>query len=124
LPAPLRTRRRRNSFQGKIRLFANGPTGTNARFGDLRAFGAFLVSSDIRANVVQYLRVVSERGRPVTIVNPWPAAAVLRLYRNGKDAGALRGSEFDIPTTAGDVLHIAPDGTSFDAILSEMRLPL
>ncbi len=112
------------SFQSKIRAFANWPMGTNARFGDLRAFGAFLVSSDIRDNVVQYLRVISERGRPAIIVNPWPPTTMLRLYRNGKDAGTLSGSELNVPTTAGEVLHIAPDGTSFDAILSKMRLPL
>ena len=30
-------------FQGKIRPFVKWPMGTDARFGDLRAFGAFLV---------------------------------------------------------------------------------
>jgi len=88
------------SFQGKIRPFANWPAGTSGRFGDLRAFGAFLVSSDIRANVVQYLRVISERGRPVTIVNPWPAGTMLRLYRNGMDAGPLTGAELTIRWTS------------------------
>jgi alpha-L-fucosidase 2 len=112
------------SFQGKIRPFANWPTGTSARFGDLRAFGAFLVSGDIRANAVQYLRVISERGRPVTIVNPWPTGTMLRLYRNGKDAGPLTGAELTLPTSPGEVLHIAPDGTSYDSILSKMRTPL
>jgi hypothetical protein len=36
------------SFQGKIRVFANWPSGTDAKFGDLLAYNNFLVSSEIR----------------------------------------------------------------------------
>jgi alpha-L-fucosidase 2 len=112
------------SFQGKVRVFANWPAGTDARFGDLRAFGAFLVSSHVRAGVVQYMRVVSERGLPLTLVNPWAASTTLRLWRNGQDAGTLAGPELSIPTSPGEVLHIAPDGTSYESILGRMLLPL
>jgi hypothetical protein len=35
---------------------------------DLRAYGALLVSSDIRAGVVTYVRIVSEKGKPCTLV--------------------------------------------------------
>jgi alpha-L-fucosidase 2 len=98
------------SFQGKVHVFANWPTAADARFGNLRAFGAFLVSSDLRSGVVQYVRVVSERGLPLTLVNPWPASTTLRLWRNSQDAGTLSGAELSIPTSPGDVLHVAPDG--------------
>ncbi len=112
------------SFQGRVRVFANWPAGMDARFGDLRAFGAFLVSSDVRAGAVQYVRILSERGQPLTLVNPWPSATTLRLWRDGKDAGTLTGTELSIPTSAGEVLHLAPDGTSYGAILSQMAVPL
>jgi hypothetical protein len=112
------------SFQGKVHVFANWPTGADARFGKLRAFGAFLVSSDLRSGVVQYVRVVSERGLPLTLVNPWPSSTTLRLWRNGADAGTLSGAELSISTSPGEVLHVAPDGTSYTSILREMSAPL
>ncbi len=111
------------SFQGKLRLFADWPKGVDARFGDLRAYGAFLVSSDVRANTVQYVRIVSERGGVVVLSNPWPSGA-LRVYRNGVDASTVTGAELSLPTAQNEVLHLAPDGTSFDAIIERMKAPL
>jgi hypothetical protein len=111
------------SFQGRVRVFANWPATTDARFGDLRAFGAFLVSSDFRAGVVQYIRIVSERGLPLALVNPWPSSTTLRIWRNGRDAGTLVGPELSIPTSPAEVLLVAPDGTSYESIASKMLTP-
>ena len=111
------------SFQNKIRLFANWPSGTNAKFGDLLAYGNFLVSSDIRSNVVQYVRIISNKGRSCTFINPWPGQT-LRIYRNGADAGTLSGSEITITTSANEIIHIAPNGTSYSTILSLMDVTL
>ncbi|HEX3775211.1 MAG TPA: hypothetical protein VHV51_12150 [Polyangiaceae bacterium] len=110
------------SFQGKVHVFANWPAGADARFGDLRAFGAFLVSSEIRSDLVQYVAVESERGLPLVLVNPWPPSTTLRLWRAGEDAGTLTGSELSLATSPGEVLYVAPDGTSYASILSEMSL--
>jgi len=109
------------SFQGKLRVFANWPTTADARFGDLRAHGAFLVSSRLQGGVVQYVRIASEQGGPVVLVNPWPGK-MLRLYRNGTDAGTLGGTEVTIPTVKGDVLSVATDGTSFADIVSRLSM--
>jgi alpha-L-fucosidase 2 len=111
------------SFQGKLRLFADWPTGVDARFGDLRAYGAFLVSSDVRSDVVQYVRIVSEAGGSFSLVNPWPTGT-LHAYRNGADAGTLAGAEVSMPTSAGDVILIGPDGTSYQALVARMSVPL
>ena len=111
------------SFQGKLRLFSDWPKGVDARFGDLRAYGAFLVSSDVRKDVVQYVRIVSEHGGPVVLQNPWPSGA-LRVYRNGVDAGTQIGAQITLPTAVNEVIHIAPDGTTYQAILDEMKLSL
>jgi alpha-L-fucosidase 2 len=111
------------SFQGKLRLFSDWPKGVDARFGDLRAYGAFLVSSDVRKDVVQYVRIVSERGGPVVLQNPWPSGA-LRVYRNGVDAGTQMGAQLSLPTAVNEVIHIAPDGTTYQAILDKMKLSL
>jgi alpha-L-fucosidase 2 len=111
------------SFQGKLRVFADWPSGTDGRFGDLRAYGAFLVSSDVRGGVVQYVRVASEAGGSFTLVNPWPTG-MLHAYRNGVDAGTLSGPEVSMPTSVGDVVLMAPDGTSYDAIVARLSVPL
>jgi hypothetical protein len=109
------------SFQGKLRLFADWPSMADARFGDLRATGAFLVSSQLKGGAVQYVRVVSEQGGSVVLVNPWPGKT-LRLYRNGTDAGTLDGAELTIPTTKGDILTIATDGTSFADVAARLSM--
>ena len=111
------------SFQGKLRVFANWPSDKDARFGDLRAYGAFLLSSDRRGGSVKYVRVVSEVGGQAVLVNPWPTGAV-RLFKNGADAGTVNGAELSFDTAKGDVLHLAPDGTAYDAILKQMETPL
>ena len=109
------------SFQGKLRLFADWPTTADARFGDLRAYGAFLVSSALQGGVVQYLRIASEQGGPVVFVNPWPGKT-LRVYKNGVDAGAQMGTEITLPTAKGDVLSIATDGTAYSDIVSRLAM--
>ena len=109
------------SFQGKLRLFADWPTTADARFGDLRAYGAFLVSSALQAGVVQYLRIASEQGGPVVFVNPWPGKT-LRVYKNGVDTGALTGTEITVSTAKGDVLSIATDGTAYSDIVSRLAM--
>jgi alpha-L-fucosidase 2 len=111
------------SFQGKLRLFSDWPSGVDARFGDLRAYGAFLVSSDVRKNAVQYVRVISERGGMAVLLNPWPTGTV-HVFRNGADAGTMTGAELNLDSAAGEIIHLAPDGTSYQAILDEMKLPL
>jgi hypothetical protein len=109
------------SFQGKVRVFPDWPAAADARFGDLRAYGAFLVSSRITGGAVQYVRVASEQGGPVVIVNPWPGK-MLRIYRNGTDSGTLGGAEVTIPTTKGEVISIATDGTSFADVVSRLAM--
>jgi alpha-L-fucosidase 2 len=110
------------SFQGKIRVFANWPAGTDAKFGDLVAYGNFLVSSDIRGNVVQYVRFVSQRGGSLVFHNPWPGQTLV-LYRNGTASATLTGTDIPISTSAGEALHVAPNGTSYSSILSLMNVP-
>jgi alpha-L-fucosidase 2 len=109
------------SFQGKLRLFPDWPATADARFGDLRATGAFLVSSQLQGGAVQYVRIASEQGGSVVLVNPW-AGKMLRLYRNGADAGPLSGAEITIPTTKGEVLTLATDGTSYADIVARLSM--
>jgi hypothetical protein len=111
------------SFQNDVHLFADWPSGTNAKFGDQMAHGGFLVSSDLENNAVQYVRVVSQKGRPFTFTNPWPGQS-LALYRNGSSAGTVSGSRITVSTSTNETLHLAPAGTSYAEIQRRMGLTL
>jgi len=110
------------SFQGKVKLFADWSMTSYAKFGDLGAYGGFLVSSDFRAGSVQYARAISNRGRDLVLVNPWGNAAV-QMYRNGADGGTKTGATLTVATSAGDTLYFAPSGTSLQTIYSLMTQP-
>ena len=76
------------SHDGVIRLFPCWPKDQDARFGTLRAVGAFLVSAELKNGEIRGVTILSEKGRDCTIQNPWPGKSV-RLVRNGKvEAGA------------------------------------
>jgi hypothetical protein len=109
------------SFQGKVRVFPDWSATADARFGDLRAYGGFLVSSQQSGGMIQYVRVASEQGGSLVLVNPWPGQTP-RLYRNRTDSGTLSGAQITIPTTKGEILSIAPDGTSLDDIVARLSM--
>jgi len=110
------------SFQSDIKVFADWPANTNAKFGDLLAYGNFLISSSKAANAVQYIRAVSQSGGDFTFTNPW--AGSVEVYRNGTDTGTVSGSKITIATSAGDTLHLAPAGTPLATIQSLLTQPL
>ncbi len=96
-----------------LRVFPVWPKSGKARFGDLRTWGAFLVSAEIADGQVQYVRVLSERGRECAMVNPWPGRKSV-LHRKGGEKELLSGERFQIPTTPGEILLLGPEGTSAD----------
>jgi alpha-L-fucosidase 2 len=108
------------SCLGTIRIFPNWPSTTSATYSNLMARGGFLVSSSINtSHVVQYVRIISEQGQSALMVNPWPGQTV-QVYRNGVSAGTVSGTTFTLTTSVGDVIHLAPSGTSYAQILSLM----
>jgi alpha-L-fucosidase 2 len=111
------------SFQGNIILFQDWPSGTNAHFGDMLAYGNFLVSSEILNNAVQYVRIISQAGQTVSVTNPWPGQQA-QFYRNGTSEGTLSGATFSITTSVGDVLILGPSGSSYSSLASDLTTPL
>jgi hypothetical protein len=105
------------SFQGTLRVFANWPSGSDAKFGNLRAYGAFLVSSAIQSNAIPYVRIVSENGGPFTLSNPWSGQSMV-VYRNGVNVGTLSGASVTIPMCANDSIFLAPQGSSYASIVA------
>lgn len=64
------------SWDGVLRLFPAWPLEKKARFRDLRAKGAFLVSASCERGQIMGVTVRSERGNPLTIQSPWTKAHV------------------------------------------------
>ena len=95
------------SHEGVLRLFPCWPKERHARFGTLRAYGAFLVSAELKGGQVQPVRITSERGRACTVLNPWPGRSI-RLSRAGKAAQTLRGTRVTFKTRAGQSVTLAP----------------
>lgn len=71
------------SYEGVIRIFPNWIMTQDASFKDLRAYGAFLVSSSLKNGTVEMVEIKSEKGRTCVIDNPWKGKEV-RIVRNGK----------------------------------------
>jgi len=108
------------SCLGPIHIFPNWPSATAATYGNLMARGGFLISSSINTNnAVQYVRIISEQGQDAQIVNPWPGQTV-QVYANGVSAGTVSGTTFTLTTTVGEIIHLAPSGTTYAQILGLM----
>lgn len=60
------------SHDGTIRVFPNWIPGKDAGFHDLRAHGAFLVSSDYRNGLVRRIDIISEVGGACRVMDAWP----------------------------------------------------
>lgn len=93
------------SYEGVVRIFPNWDYTRDASFSQLRAYGAFLVSSSIRGGEIQKVTLFSEQGRPCVMQNPWPDRAV-KLMRDGKVVKTLRGEMFRFKTKAGETLEL------------------
>lgn len=87
-----------------LRLFTI-PKEHNASFKNIRAWGAFLVSARLNQGLVSDVVVKSEKGKPVTLLNPWPNQQVL-LIRNGKKAETLSGSRITFSTKPDETIEL------------------
>jgi hypothetical protein len=92
------------SYTDVIRLFPNTHKLGPARFQNLRAAGAFLVSAVFDGKTVSELTLLSEKGATVRLVNPWPQTG-LRAIRMRDDQPvrvAAKGEIIEFPTKAGE----------------------
>jgi len=91
--------------EGILRLFPVWPRSKDAKFVRLRAKYAFLVSSELKNGQVQYVTILSEKGRDCKMQNPWPGQAVTLERTNGSEE-ILTGSEFTISTDKGETVRL------------------
>lgn len=96
------------SHEGVIRIFPCWPMDLDARFGTLRATGAFLVSADLKGGVISGVMLLSEKGLDCTIVNPWPGKSV-RVTRMGKAAETVTGDRFTLKTGRHEAIELNPE---------------
>jgi len=95
------------SHDGVLRFFPCWPARLDARFGSLRAVGAFLVSAELKAGKISGVTIVSEKGEACTLVNPWPGHDV-QVTRNGRAGGTLGGTRIFLTTSPGETLSLSP----------------
>jgi alpha-L-fucosidase 2 len=91
------------SYTGPIRLFPNTQNLGPARFRDLRAVGAFLISAAWDGKVVSGLEILSERGGNIRVVNPWGAESRVRVTASQKQVPVrLENGLIEFATSAGE----------------------
>ena len=95
------------SHRGVLRLFPVWQKEQDARFTNLRAWGAFLVSSEITGGEVRYVNITSEQGRKCVFQNPWPGRGVRVTSGEGKST-IFSGERFTLDTKVGEKLRLVP----------------
>ncbi|MBI4580123.1 MAG: hypothetical protein HY718_10505, partial [Planctomycetes bacterium] len=93
------------SYTGRLRLFPNWPTDKDAVFQDLRAVGAFLVSAEFSNGRVAWVRVKSEAGEPLRLINPWPGQVAVT---QGGPTIRMSGELLEIDTSKGEETFLRP----------------
>lgn len=83
-----------------VRVFHAWPKDKDAYFSTIRVEGAFLVSGALKGGEVTHVDVTSEKGRMLTLQNPWPGHSV-RVRGKGVKARTLTGSRLTLPTVSG-----------------------
>jgi hypothetical protein len=96
----------------ELRLFPVWPKTRDAQFHRLRAKGAFVVSSVFAHGSVSFIDVVSEQGRPLTIINPWTTEAI-EVYEMRADARVplrpqVEDGKITLPTEPGKRYLVQP----------------
>ena len=95
------------SHDGILRLFPAWPRDRPARFRNLRARGAFLVSGQLREGRVQSVRILSECGQDCVVENPWPGKGWV-IVRPGRDPERWDAQRASFPTRPGESLELQP----------------
>ena len=95
------------SHQDVLRVFHVWPKDQDAAFQNLRAEGAFLVSSCLRNGRVEYIEIHSEKGRKCTLDNPWPGLQVTVTRSNGTSE-TTSGARFTLETKVDENLRLVP----------------
>ncbi len=89
-----------------VRVFPVWPRQQDAKFNDIRVYGAFLVSSELLDGHVTHIRIKSEKGYTLNLQNPWVHNQVLVKRKTSNQK--LEGPRLSIETKPGEQLTILP----------------
>lgn len=92
---------------GVLRVFPVWPKTKNAMFYQLRTYGAFLVSSELKNGQVTYVNIISEKGKICQFKNPWPDKEI-ELSSNLSESRIMKGVMLEIETKPGEEIKIKP----------------
>jgi hypothetical protein len=98
------------SFSGTMRLFPDTQGLGRARFRNLRAVGAFLVSASYDGKTVSQVTLFSEKGAMAKVVSPWPKSQVkVTRVKDGQPATiSVKGEIAQFRTQARERYRIEP----------------
>lgn len=98
------------SYNNLIRLFPGIHGKANVRFGNLRAEGAFLVSSEMVKGKVTFVSITSEKGGISKLENPWKLETINLIRKNGKRE-KIKGKIISIELKRGETGTLVPENT-------------
>lgn len=93
------------SYDGTIRFFPNWPMDKDAKFQDLRAVGAFLVSASLKNGKVNEIKVNSEVGGVLKMILPWTKGGTVSTSGGKKP---LLSSIVEMQTVKGQTMVFNP----------------
>jgi alpha-L-fucosidase 2 len=100
------------SWTGVVRVFPALPDRWHdAWFENLRAQGAFLVSSRLSRRRVAFIDITSEAGGTCRVHNPWATRATVTGLSTG-DTCLRDGQTLEIATRKGDRLRLTPEAVT------------
>ena len=86
--------------QDIVRVFPVWPRTEDAKFHNIRVEGAFLVSSSLKDGQIEEVILYSEKGRNLTLQNPWPGKEVA-IKGPGKSGSTAQGEMIHMNTEPG-----------------------
>jgi alpha-L-fucosidase 2 len=105
------------SWGGIIRLFPSIPDiWFDVSFKDLRAEGAFVVSSCMVDRKVQYVKITSEAGCVCRVKNPFAYDKCLLVEGGSRYSRELAGDILEFSTHYGETYFLVPCGDDLDTI--------
>ena len=90
------------SFQDVIRIFPNWDMSIDCEYKNLRADGAFLVSSSVKRSKIKNTVIISEKGGTLRIYNPYKKANI--LFNNV--ASVSEEEIITLETAPGDIISL------------------
>ena len=91
-------------YNGTIRLFPNWQMEKDAKFNNLRAAGAFLVSASLKEGHVSKVKIFSEAGSLLKIILSWENCTMI----NADGQSILTSKLLEVGTKKGETITFVP----------------